>query len=200
VALLITLALTAVPLLTKTETQGQTSGGRSALEVAAGMIATYVAGPLAGFNFILETPPAFRNHSHETFALILQPLRTLGLRYTPPLQFDPFLPVPFLINIFTPYRKFHVEFGAGECSLALFLCSAISGSLFNSAVRGNKFAAFALCYVGLAVIFSPFQNSFILLYRYEYVALFGMAYFIAVPRLPRISLFRTGRCVRNRCL
>ncbi len=196
-ALLITLALTAVTLLTKTETQGQTSGERSGLEVAAGMTATYLAGPLAGFNFIVENPATFRDQPNETFALILGPLRSLGLRYTPPPHFEPFLPVPFLFNVFTAYKAFYVDFGAVGCSLALFLCGAISGSLFGAAVRGNKFASFALCYTGLAVILSPFQNSFILLYRYAYVALFGVAYFVVVPRLPRITLFRIGQYVQG---
>jgi oligosaccharide repeat unit polymerase len=196
-ALLITLALMAVTLLTKTETQGQASGGRSGLEVAAGMTATYMAGPIAGFNFVVENPATFSDQSNETFAEILGPLRSLGLRYTPPPHFDPFLPVPFLINVFTAYKQFYVDFGAAGCPLAFFLCGAISGSLFDSAVRGNKFAAFALCYAGYAVIISPFQNSFILLYRYAYVALFGFVYFVVVPRLPRVALLRTGQHVQG---
>jgi oligosaccharide repeat unit polymerase len=198
-ALLITLALTAVTLLTKKETQGEASGEHSALGMAAGLTAAYVAGPLAGFNFVVENPATFRDQSNGTFAPILSPLRGVGLRYDPPPPFEPFLPVPFLFNVFTAYKTFFVDFGATGCSLALLLCGAISGSLFDSAVRGNKFAAFALCYVGLAVIFTPFMNAFILFNRYAYVALFGIAYFVVIPRLPRITLFRIGKHVKNRC-
>jgi oligosaccharide repeat unit polymerase len=192
--LLITSALTVVPLLTKAEVQGEAAGERSGLEVAAGLTASYVAGPLAGFNFVVEHPTTFSDQSNGTFAPILSALRGVGLRYDPPPPFDPFVPVPFLMNALTVYKQFYVDFGSVGCSVALFLCGAISGSLFDSAVRGNKFAAFALCYVGFAIIFSPFQNSFILLYRYAYVALFGMIYFVMIPGLRRLKLVR-GRFV-----
>jgi len=189
------LALTFHTLLTKSETQAGAAGGRSALDVAAELTVGNFAGPLAGFNAVVENPATFSDQSNNTFALLLSPLRVVGFRYHPPPPIDPFLSVPFLVNVFTAYKSFYVDFGPLGCCLAFLVCGIISGFLFASATRGNKFAILAFCYFVYAVVISPFQNSFILLYRYAYVALFGAVYFILIPRLPPITLL--GRSKRH---
>ena len=68
---LIALALTLQSLLTKTETQAGASGDRSAIEIATELTADNFAGPLAGFNSIVEDPGPFRDQSNNTFAPIL---------------------------------------------------------------------------------------------------------------------------------
>lgn len=185
---LIVLLMTLVPLLTKSETQSGGSGRHSGAYIAATMTETYIAGPMAGFNYIVENPGTFRDQSNNTFAQVLSPLRVVGLHYVPPPNFDPFMPVPFPINVFTAYKSFYIDFGALGCCLAWFLCGCLSGLVFFAADKGNRFARFVYCYLVYAILFSIFQNSFILLYRYAYVLLFGAVYFIVIPRLPRIAL------------
>ncbi len=190
VGLVILFALSLPTLLTKAEAREPDPAGRSGFEVAATMTLGYIAGPIAGFNYILATPGVLRDQPNNTFADLLSHLRQIGLAYTPPPNFDPFLPVPFLINAFTAYKAFYVDFGAFGCLIALFIAGVPCGSVFAAALRGNLFAKFAFCYVGFALAFSPFQNSFILFNRYTYVALFGIAYFVIIPRCPRFVLFR----------
>jgi oligosaccharide repeat unit polymerase len=182
-------ALTLPTLLTKSETQKQASKGATGAEIAARMTATYIAGPIAAFNYVVEHPGVSQNQSNKTFAEILTPLRAVGVRYVPPPHFEPFLPIPFLFNVFTVYRTFYGDYGVAGCLVAMLLCGIISGSLFHAAIHGNKFAAFAFCYIGYAIIMSPFLNNFNLFSRYVYIALFGIAYFVVAPRLPHFTLF-----------
>jgi len=186
--IIIVLALTLQTLLTKRETQQGAAGDRSAISVAIDLTADNFAGPLAGLNSIIENPSTFRDQSNNTFAPILSLLRLVGFRYEPPPPFDPFIPVPFMVNAFTAYKAFYVDFGSIGCCLALLICGSISGLFFTFAVGGNKFSTFVFCYVAYAVVFSPFQNSFILLTRYAYVFLFATAYFVCVPRFPTLTL------------
>lgn len=185
VSLSILIALTIPALLTKTETQ---SAGASGLEIAARMTAVYIGGPLAGFNYVVEHPGTFSDQSNNTFAEVLTPLRTIGLRYVPPPHFEPFFPVPFMINVFTAYKSFYVDFGPIGTFVSFMICGAICALIFAAAHRGNKFAMFVFCYAGFAIIFSPFLNSFILFYRYSYILFFGAIYFILIPRLPILTV------------
>jgi oligosaccharide repeat unit polymerase len=192
--LLALLALTVLPLLTKNETQKENSEGKSAVGIATGMTAAYVAGPLAGFNYIVSHPDTFHDQSNNTFAEILTPLSAFGLHYNPPPPFDPFLPVPFLINVFTAYKLYYVDFGVLGCLIAFLFFGFLSGAVFRSAVRGNQLVTFFFAYLFFALIFTPFQDAYHLFHRYAYMVTYGLAYFVVFRQTPPPKLiFRRWR-------
>jgi oligosaccharide repeat unit polymerase len=190
-AMIIVLALMLVTLLTKNETQTEATGDKSGLEVAAGLLAYYIGGPLAGFDYIVRHPESFLDAPNNTFAQVLGPLSALGFRYTPPPEYDPFFPVPFPINVFTAYKNYYVDFGLMGCFAAFTFFGFISGYLFHSAKRGNQVAIFLFAYLFFAMLFTPFQDVYHSFNRYAYVTVFGLVYF-CVSRCPPKFKLRIG--------
>lgn len=188
--LLVVAALTLAPLLTKSETQSDGASDKSGLVTAANLAAAYIAGPVAGFNYIVYHPGAFSDQSNNTFSEILTPASRLGFRYVPPPPFDPFVWIPFPINVFTAYKLYYVDFGVGGCLVAFLTFGFISGYLFRAVIRGNRLAAFCFAYMYFALMFTPFQDSYHLFTRYAYMLSYGCLYFILSRRMPEIRLLR----------
>jgi oligosaccharide repeat unit polymerase len=195
IAVVIALALTLVTLLTKNETQADNLGEKSGLEIAAGMTAIYIAGPLAGFDYVVRHPEAFADSPNNTFAQILAPLSVLGFHYEPPPEYDPFYPVPFLINVYTGYKNYYVDFGTTGCLIAFALFGFISGYLFHAASRGNQMATFFFAYLFYAMMFTPFQDVYHSFNRYMYLAMFGTIYFAVSRWMPTLSFVNS--CVKR---
>lgn len=188
-SLLILASLSSVSLLSKKETQTEGSGGGSAVGVAVGMTACYIAGPLAGFNYVVQHPESFADSDNITFAQVLKPLSHLGFKYTPPPEYDAFLPVPFLINVFTAFKNYYVDFGVAGCFIAFFVFGLVSGGIFRAASRGNRIASFAFAYLFLAMVFTPFQDVYHSFGRYAYVFFFISSYYFTSRRLPGLRPF-----------
>jgi oligosaccharide repeat unit polymerase len=197
ITIVITLVLTLVTLLTKNETQVSHLGDKSGIEIAAGLTASYIAGPLAGFNYVVRHPEAFAKAPNNTFAQILAPLSAVGFRYEPPPEYDPFFPVPFPINVFTAYKNYYVDFGLMGCLIAFTFFGFISGYLFHSSLRGNQIATFFFAYLFFAMLFTPFQDVYHSFNRYVYAATFGVIYFGASRWMPKSGLIIVGRKRRS---
>lgn len=193
---LVAFALTLVPLLTKRETQGSLLTDKPALAVAGGLTAYYMAGPLAGFDYVVRHRGALKNSPNNTFAQFLTPLSVLGFRYNPPPAFEPFYPVPFLINVFTAFKTYYVDYGVTGCLVAFALVGFLSGYIFRSSTRGNRMAAFFYAYLSFAALFSPFQDVYHSFNRYLYVALFWFVYFYLSRKLPDLRLVRSRQEAR----
>ena len=187
-AVVIVLVLTLVTLLTKRETQTENLDNKSGLEVAWGMTATYIAGPLAGFDYVVRRPESFEGYQNSTFAEIIAPLSALGFPVNLPPKDDPFLRVPFLINVFTAYKNYYIDFGMIGCFIAFSFFGFISSYLFRAATRGNQMATFFSAYLFYAMLFTPFDDVYFATFtRYIYVTAFGLAYFF-VSRRFRLKL------------
>jgi oligosaccharide repeat unit polymerase len=178
---LVLVLATGLSLLTKTETQ---EGGSS---IAVQMTATYIGAPIAGLNYAIAHPESFEA-SNYSFAQLLGPLSTLGVHFRNPPAFDPFLPVPFPINVFTAYKDYYVDFGLTGCLSAFLVFGFITGLLFNASIRGNRVAQFFSAYLFYALLLSPFQNAYNLFGRYTYVSLFAVGYFVLLQHVPRIRV------------
>lgn len=173
VALASVAIMTAMTLLTKAETQGN-NGLSTAFELTSGT----VAGPLAAFNFAVTHRDALRHEGSESFAEILSPMGRAGLmRYTPPPPMDPWVSVPFPINVYTIYKPYYVDFGAVGCMLALGLIGFVEGNLFHFALNGSSVAALFFAYLGFALQFSTFYDYFHFWMRYLYLAIYALIYF-----------------------
>jgi len=193
VSALILLCLSLVTLLTKSEMQSDSRGNVSLLDATMSMTAHYVAGPLAGFNYVVEHPESFAGSDNITFAQVLGPASSIGFRYTPPPEYDSFFPVPFLFNVFTSFKNYYVDFGVVGCPIAFFLLGTISGGVFDAAIRKNQLAIFAYAYLFFAILFTPFQDVFHSFGRYAYVLCFISFYYVVSRRIPIVQLFHTPK-------
>jgi len=174
------LIITALSLVTKSETQGD-----DAVSVALEMTMAYAAGPLAAFDYVVDHPREFAGHSSTVFADILAPAAEIGLtRYDPPPLIDSFSYIPFPMNVYTMLKPYYLDFGVVGCLLALLVIGMIHGFTFAAANHGNRLAALFLAYLAYAVIFSPFGDSYHLLQRHIYVIGYGMMYFFVARNLP----------------
>jgi oligosaccharide repeat unit polymerase len=147
--------LTCITLLTKRETQGN-----DMMAAASTMTMSYIAGPLAAFDFGIHH---FEQSQH----------------------LDSFVSVPFYTNVYTAYRTYYLLLG-NLCSVPFLLFGAVHGFLYNGAVRGRKIAQFLMAYLYYALILSPFADAYGLALRHVEVMGIAIACFIIAPKFSRL--------------
>ena len=180
-------------LLLKKETQGD-----DGLQVASTMAATYIAGPLAGFNYQVTHPSLFSNEPWNTFTQILSPLVKGGLiNINLPAANEEFVPIPFLFNVFTIYKPYYHDLGQIGCMVALMLIGLVYGAIFYASIRGNRLAIFIFAIGSEEVVMSIFHDSYSYqMTEYSFMFMFALAYFLWLSRRRPVrmcySMFRSG--------
>jgi len=157
------LLFTATTLLTKRETQGD-----DMLAAASTMTMSYIAGPLAAFDFGIH-------HFEESEHL------------------DAFVGVPFYTNVYTAYRTYYLLV-RDLCSIPFLLFGAVHGILYHAAVRGRRIASFLMAYLYYALVLSPFADAYGLAIRHLQVLGIAVICFWLMPKFnfsvvaPRCSM------------
>jgi oligosaccharide repeat unit polymerase len=185
----IIILMTSLTFLTKARTEG---GG--ATQEAANMTLSYVAGPMAAFDYAVYHPGPFENEPAAIFAGARTRLAGLNIiRSTPLKALDDYVFVPFGMNVYTCFKPYYEEFGVLGCLLAFGVIGLIEGKVFFGAINDNRVAKFFFAYLSFPLMFSAYDDRYAtynsdVLYLYTFV--FAVGYFFLMKRFS-IRLFRS---------
>jgi oligosaccharide repeat unit polymerase len=142
-------------LFTNKDTEAMTG---STTSIATFSVLSYIAGPLAAFDRVVQSPADFMRTSSHTFQFPLHLAATLHLikDYTKAPMLDSFVFVPFPTNVYTVFKFYFLELGIIGALVLLFFVGLLHSLLYLKAKQGGRFStymfAFSIYYV-LAVIF-----------------------------------------------
>jgi len=125
--------------------------------VAANFLLSYITGPLAAFDSVVQNPTSFAMVTSHTFQL---PLRIAGMlhfsNYTPPPVFDSFIRIPFPINVYTVFKYYFIELGVLGTVVLFFALGLIHSLVYLKAKQGGRLSTYLFAcsiYPVLMVIF-----------------------------------------------
>jgi oligosaccharide repeat unit polymerase len=181
----VSLLMVLLSLLVKTEAQ-QSDG----LQIALQMGAIYIAGPLAGFNYQVTHPAAFRDQPWNTFTQILSPLVKNGLIHMNlPVVNEEFVRIPFLFNVFTIYKQYYHDFGPLGCMIFLLLFGLVYGSIYRATINGNRLTTFIFAIGSEELVMSIFHDSFnYQMTEYSFMLMFTLVYFLWISRMQPVKI------------
>lgn len=161
--------------------------GPNAISPAAGAW-HYITGPLAAFDYYVEHSAEYADQPNAAFAQVLTPLSKVGLIRYQTLEeidgssLDRFVEVPFAANVYTAYKPYYHDFGAGGLFIAFILFGLIEGLLFYRATHGGLIAAFFLAHLAGSLMFSTFDDNYHGISRHLNILVFAIVYFWLIKR------------------
>ncbi|WP_158819626.1 O-antigen polymerase [Granulicella sp. S156] len=161
--------------------------------IATYFVLSYIVGPLAGFDVVVQQPAKFVVASSHTFQFPLYLGATLHLiDYTRPPLIDTFVFVPFPANVYTIYKWYFLEVGILG-TLAFLLLFGFAHSLFYlKAKQGGRFSIYLFAPSILSVLLVISGDTYYDIGALLRVAALGLLYFLigAMPfrLLPTIKV------------
>jgi oligosaccharide repeat unit polymerase len=114
-------------------------------KIAFFFIVSYVVGPLAALDHVLQHPSEYLAAPNHTFEFLLKIADFLHLtKYTPPPLLDQFLAVPFPTNVYTVYKFYFTDFGLYGCFFCVLLIGFLQSALYRKARAGSELGLFLL--------------------------------------------------------
>ncbi|AFL90566.1 hypothetical protein Terro_4369 [Terriglobus roseus DSM 18391] len=82
------------------------------VSIATYFVVSYIVGPVAAMDYVIEHPSLYSAEVHHTFKFPLGIAARLHLfAYEPPPLLDTFVAIPFPANVYTGYKFFYTDFG-----------------------------------------------------------------------------------------
>jgi oligosaccharide repeat unit polymerase len=165
-------------------------------EVAGGVtgaatyfVLSYIAGPLAAFDRVVQQPGDFTMTASHTFQFPLHLAATLHLitSYAKPPVLDSFVFVPFPTNVYTVFKFYFLEIGTIGAVVLLFIIGLLHSLLYLKARQGGRFSTYLFAYCMFPVLMVIFDDWYYNIEGYLRVILFGLLYFLVGS--VRIRLF-----------
>ncbi|MGH9585358.1 MAG: O-antigen polymerase, partial [Acidobacteriaceae bacterium] len=161
-------------IFTNKNTKG-VNGGVSG--IASYYFLSYIVGPLAAFDAVVQAPASFMPASSHVFEFPLKTAAALHLlSYTPPPKLDTFVQVPFAANVYTVFKYYFLELGVTGTLAIMFLIGGLHSLLYLKARWGGRFSTFLYAYSIYAVIMVIFDDAYYDAGRYLRAVLFGAIY------------------------
>src|SRR6185437_14463040 len=99
--------------------------------VASYYVLSYIVGPLAAFDAVVQAPASFFPVSSHVFEFPLKIGAALHLlSYTPPPKLDTFVEVPFAANVYTVFKYYFLELGVAGTLAIMLLIGALHSLLY----------------------------------------------------------------------
>jgi oligosaccharide repeat unit polymerase len=112
-------------------------------EIVLFFVVSYIVGPLAALDHVLQHPLDYGGAPNHTFEFFLKLAASLHLvDYTPPPLFDQFIEVPFPTNVYTVYKFYLTDFGIWGCLICIFIIGLLQSALYRKAQSGSKIGLF----------------------------------------------------------
>lgn len=184
-------------IFTNKNTKG-VNGGISG--VASYYVLSYIVGPLAALDAVVQAPASFMPASSHVFEFPLKIGAALHLlSYTPPPKLDTFVEVPFAANVYTVFKYYFLELGVAGTLAIMFLIGALHSLLYLKARHGGRLSTFLYAYSIYAVIMVIFDDAYSDAGNYLRAFIFGAVYlalctysFHLIPRM-RFRIFSLGK-------
>lgn len=165
-------------IFTNKDTEGMTGGVTG---VATYFVLSYIAGPLAAFDRVMQQPGDFIMTANHTFQFPLHLAATLHLitNYTKPPRLDTFIFVPFMTNVYTVFKFYYLELGTVGAIVILFFVGLIHSLLYLKARQGGRFSTFLFAYSMYPVLMVIFDEVYLSSIGTSLRAVaFGLLYFL----------------------
>jgi oligosaccharide repeat unit polymerase len=142
-------------------------------------VLSYIAGPLAAFDSVVQSPADFITTTSHTFQLPLRLAAMLHLtEYTMPPAFDSDVFVPFPTNVYTVFKFYFLELGVSGAVVLLLCVGLLHSLLYLKARQGGRFSTYLFAYSMYPVLMVTFDDQYYLIGLYLRVIIFGLLYFL----------------------
>lgn len=145
---------------------------------------SYIVGPLAAFDHVVNDPTVVLSPVNHTFSPIMKAVAAVsGMGYQAPPLVDDNVFVPFNINVYTVYKFYYVDFGLAGMLLVVGIIGFVQTYLFARARGGHAVFMFLF-----AVSMYPLLTSFVDDQYFQFIfhlktVVFGVFYFLVLRRL-----------------
>jgi oligosaccharide repeat unit polymerase len=177
-------------IFTNKQTEGMTGG---VTDIATFSVLSYIVGPLAAFDKVVQYPADFIMTTSHTFQFPLTLAAKLHLTdYTMPPKVGGFLLVPFPTNVYTVFKFYYLELGTFGTLVLLLFIGLLHSLLYLKARQGGRFSTYLFAYSMFPVMLAIFDDSYYETGLYLRVFVFGLLYFslgsMPLSLLPAIKL------------
>jgi oligosaccharide repeat unit polymerase len=156
-------------------TEGMTGGVTG---IATYFVLSYIVGPLAAFDRVVQHPADFAMASSHTFGFPLRLAAELHLAdYTSPPTLDSFVYVPFPTNVYTVFKFYFLELGIVGCLSFLFFVGLLHSMLYLKARQRGRFSIYLFAFTIYAVVMVVFDDAYYTTGLYLRAAACGLLYF-----------------------
>jgi oligosaccharide repeat unit polymerase len=134
---------------------------RGVVGIAAYFVLSYIVGPLAAFDRVVQLPTDFIMATSHTLEFPLQLAATLHLtNYTPPPQFDTFVFVPFPTNVYTIFKFYFIELGIVGTIAVLLLFGLFHSLFYLKAREGGRLSTYLFAYSMYTVLLVFYDDHY----------------------------------------
>jgi oligosaccharide repeat unit polymerase len=175
--------------------------------IATYFVLSYIAGPLAAFDSVVQNPTDFITATSHLFEFFLKLAATLHLtNFTRPPQGVSYVAVPFPTNVYTVFRFSFLELGIFGTLVLLLFVGLLHSLLYLKARQGGRFSMYLFAFSIYSVLMVIFDDTYSDIGSFLRAIAFGWLYLFigSVPfRLfPRwhISLHKQDRGGGNTAL
>ena len=152
------------------------SGGIA--DIALYFVFSYIAGPLAAFDRVVQHPADFMRTTSHTFQFPLHLAAALHLTsFTAPPKLDSFVFVPFPTNVYTVFKFYFLELGIAGTVLVLFLIGLFHSLLYLKAKEGGRMSLYLFGVFIYSVLMVIFDDNYYNIGEHLRVIAFGLFYF-----------------------
>jgi oligosaccharide repeat unit polymerase len=162
---------------TNKSNEGMTGG---VIGIASNAVLSYIAGPLAAFDCVVQNPANFAMSMSHTFQLPLRLAAMLHLAtYTQPPAFDSYVFVPFPTNVYTVFKFYFLELGSVGTIALMLLIGLLHSLLYLKARLGGRLSTYLFAYSMFPVLMVIFDDHYYITGLNLRAIAFGLLYFIA---------------------
>jgi oligosaccharide repeat unit polymerase len=168
-------ALCIVLIFANKNTEEMTGGVTS---IAIFSVVSYIVGPSAAFDRVVQSPAEFMSTGNYTFYFFLHWAAKMHLiDYTTPPVVDPFVFVPFMTNVYTGFEHYYLELGLTGTLAILSFFGLLHSLLYLKARQGGSFSIYLFAYSIYSVLMVTFVDTYNEIPAYTLAIVFGLLYF-----------------------
>jgi oligosaccharide repeat unit polymerase len=156
--LILFLVLYVALIFTNKNTKGMVGGASG---IAIFFVLSYIQGPLAAFDGVVQNPVDYTVvHSH-TFEFPLKAAALLHItQYTPPPKLDRFVFVPFPTNVYTVFKFYYLELGIAGMLALFILIGFLHSLLYLKARYGGRLSTCLFAFSVYSVVMVIFDDAY----------------------------------------
>jgi oligosaccharide repeat unit polymerase len=162
------------------------------VEIAALFFVSYIIGPTAAFDYVMQHPQEYVTVSNHTFKFFLGIASALHVISYTPVPHDDFLAsLPFPTNVYTVYRYYISDFGIYGTMFVFTLYGFFQSLLYRKARSGSMLGVYFFAATLYVTFMSPFSDEYASYGAYIDIVLFGSIYIVlrslSIRILPRMK-------------
>ena len=140
-------------ILKSSEGMTQQIATRGAVGLSTYFVLSYIVGPLAAFDKVVQNPADFITATNHTFYFPLHIAAMLHLaKYNPPPTFDSWVYVPYPMNVYTIFKFYYLELGIFGTLALLFVVGILHSLIYLKAKQGGRLSTYLFAYSLITVI------------------------------------------------